>query len=233
MEHAIHLDGRYQIQPQTIGIIGYQYGATVYTADELIGGSVTNAFGAQSGRLYRSDVRNNSSHYGYLGVDHTFRPDLAGSLRAGARYNDYYNDPYSQNEPSPYVNASLKYTYMAASYAELGVSYDRSATDLFSDKPGESLTTDAQTVTAWVGVHHHITPRLIGSVTGQIQNSVYNGGTLNDVSDMFYLVGLNLQYRFNPHLSAEIGYNYDRLESDIGNRSFDRNRVYIGVTASY
>ena len=57
-----------------------------------------------------------------------------GSLRAGARYNNYYNDPYSQNEPSPYVNASLKYNYMAASYAELGVSYDRSSTDLFSDK---------------------------------------------------------------------------------------------------
>jgi hypothetical protein len=28
------------------------------------------------------------------------------------------------------------------------------------------------------------------------------------------------------------GYNYDNLDSDIG-RSFDRNRVYFGVTATY
>jgi len=186
-----------------------------------------------SGRLYKSDVRNNSSHYGYLGVDQTFRADLSGSLRAGARYNDYYNDPYSQNAPSPYVNASLKYTYMAASYAELGVTYDRAATDIFSDKAGVSLTTDSQSVSAWLAVHQKITPRLTGTLTGQIQNSVYNGGTVDGVSDMYYLLGLTLEYRFNPHLSAQIGYNYDRLDSDIQNRSFDRNRVYIGVTASY
>jgi hypothetical protein len=232
MEQAFHLDGRYQIQPQTIGVIGYQYGDTIYTADQLVGGSVTNNLGLITGRLYRSDVRNNSSHYGYLGVDHTFRPDLAGAIRAGGRYNNYYNDPYSQNEPSPYVTASLKYTYMAASYAEIGASYDRSASDLFTDN-GVSLTTDAQTVAAWVGIHHKITPRLSGVLTGQIQNSQYNGGTVNDLADMYYLLGLSLEYRFNPHLSAEVGYNYDRIDSDIAGRSFDRNRVYIGVTASY
>jgi len=46
-------------------------------------------------------------------------------------------------------------------------------------------------------------------------------------------LGLNLEYRFNPHLSAEAGYNYDRLDSDLQTRGFDRNRVYIGVKASY
>ncbi len=233
MEHTFHLDGRYQIQPQTIGIVGYQYSQVGYTADELIGGSTTNALGVQSGQLYRSSVRNNSSHYGYLGVDQTFRANLSGSLRAGARYNEYYNDPYNQNEPSPYVMASLRYSYAAASYAEIGTSYDRAATDLFSENPGVSLTTDSQTVSAWLTLRHRITPRLTGNLTGTIQNSVYNGGTVNGVSDMFYLAGLNLEYRFNQHLSAEIGYNYDRLESDIGGRGFDRNRVYAGITATY
>jgi hypothetical protein len=50
---------------------------------------------------------------------------------------------------------------------------------------------------------------------------------------MFYLVGLNCQYRFNPHFSAELGYSYDLLDSDIPGRGFDRNRVYAGVTATY
>jgi hypothetical protein len=232
IEQTFHLDARYQLQPQTIGIVGYQYGDTAYTADEYIGGAVTNNLGLVSGKLYRSNVRNNSSHYGYVGVDHTFRPDLSGSLRAGARYNDYYNDPFNQSEPSPYLNASMKYSYMAASYAEIGVSYDRTASDLFTDNT-TSITTDAQTVAAWLGVHQKITPRLQAILTGQIQNSTYQGGTIDDVSDMYYLLGLTLQYQFNPHLSAEVGYNYDRLDSDISGRPFDRNRVYIGVTASY
>ena len=68
---------------------------------------------------------------------------------------------------------------------------------------------------------------------GQIQHSTFNGGELNNETDIFYLVGLNFEYRFNPHFSANAGYNYDKLDSDLGGRSFDRNRVYIGVTASY
>ena len=61
---------------------------------------------------------------------------------------------------------------------------------------------------------------------------VLNGGQFNNQSERYYLVGLNLAYHFNPHFSAEMGYNYDKLDSDAG-RTFDRNRVYMGVTASY
>src|ERR1700730_10670769 len=100
--------------------------------------------------------------------------------------------------------ASLKYTYMAGSYAELGASYDRTATDLFSDNPAAgSLTTDAQTASAWLSISQRITPKLIGTLTGQIQHSDYNGGTFNNQTDIFYLLGLNLEYRFTPHFSAE------------------------------
>ena len=59
-----------------------------------------------------------------------------------------------------------------------------------------------------------------------------DGGPLDNRDEKYYLVGLNLEYRFNPHFAAHVGYNYDKLESEAG-RSFDRNRVYIGVTASY
>jgi hypothetical protein len=47
------------------------------------------------------------------------------------------------------------------------------------------------------------------------------------------LVGLNLQYRFTPNFSAEVGYNYDDLHSDLPGRTYDRNRIYVGVTGSY
>jgi long-subunit fatty acid transport protein len=51
--------------------------------------------------------------------------------------------------------------------------------------------------------------------------------------DQLYVIGLNVEYQFNPHLSAMVGYNYDLLNSDVDFRDFDRNRVYLGVTARY
>ena len=81
-------------------------------------------------------------------------------------------------------------------------------------------------------LRHRITPKLYGGIIAQFQNSTYYGGTIDNDTDKFYLVGLNLQYRFTPNFSADVGYNYDKLDSQIGN-SYDRNRVYIGVTGSY
>ena len=130
-------------------------------------------------------------------------------------------------------------------------SYDRSTTDLFSiNESTGSITTDAESFDFWVTLTHRIMPKLYGNLTAQIQHSTYNGGILDSESDMFYTLGLSLEYRFTPNFSANIGYDYDRLDSSSvinnfettgssnqgatgDNRSFDRNRVYVGVTATY
>jgi len=76
---------------------------------------------------------------------------------------------------------------------------------------------------------------LYGSLLGTYQHSSYNGGgaAFDGQADDFFLAGVNFEYRFNPHLSAHAGYNYDRLDSDLVGRDFTRNRVYIGLTAAY
>ncbi len=91
---------------------------------------------------------------------------------------------------------------------------------------------DAQSLVVYGSVTHRITSKIYGSLLGQIQNSDYNGGLYNNKTDTFFVAGLNLEYRINQHLSANAGYNLDRLDSDTG-RSFTRNRVYLGVTARY
>jgi predicted porin len=247
LDHNAHVDLRWRWMPETVLLVGYQYGETDYTANEVIG---VNTSGI--GQFFvKSDSRNDRSQYGYFGVDHTFRPDLTGSVRVGARYNDYYNDPTSASAPSPYAMATLRFAYMPESYLETGLSYDRSTTDLFSiDERTGSITTDAESFDFWVTLTHRIMPKLYGNLTAQIQHSTYNGGILDSESDMFYTLGLSLEYRFTPNFSANIGYDYDRLDSSSvinnfettgssnqgatgDNRSFDRNRVYVGVTATY
>ena len=105
-----------------------------------------------------SDDRNARSYYGYVGLDHNFRPDLTGSVRAGARYTDYYNDPASQNQASPYAMASLKYTYLPESYLQFGGSYDYSPSSVSpcSNSTGEiNVSAQSGTIFGAVDSSHH------------------------------------------------------------------------------
>ncbi|HTL58433.1 MAG TPA: outer membrane beta-barrel protein [Candidatus Limnocylindrales bacterium] len=235
IENRFHIEGLYQILPETKALIGYQFTDIDYNADEFIGGNVLDnlLFGTP---LVKSDVRNSRQHTGYLGAIHNFSPDLSGSIRAGASYTDYYNDSAADNPITPYVNLSLRYTYLPQSYVEGGFSYDRNATDvvgLLALSGNGSVTLDAESAVVYATLNHRITPQLFGHVTAQYQNSKYNGGTADGKSDNFFLAGVELEYRFNQWIAAHAGYDFDRLDSDLPFRSFSRNRVYIGVTASY
>ena len=234
IDQTIHLDGRWQLQPQTIGVLGYQFRAVNYTAGQPIGGNLL----VPSSILW-SDIRNSTMHYGYVGIDHNFQPDLTGSIRGGARYNIYPNET-GQNDVSPYGMASLRYMYRPESYLQAGFSYDYSATDLFnSTNTVNDLTLNGQSASLFATLHHRITPKLVGSLVAQFQNTTYYGGSYDGQNDRYYLLGLNLEYRFTRNFSAQVGYNYDNVifqTPDGGfdpGRSYDRNRVYIGVTANY
>jgi hypothetical protein len=229
LDHLVHLDGRYQLKPQTIGIVGVQFRETDYTKDQPI----SNEPDPITGQTITSSDRNARSYYGYLGLDHNFRPDLTGSVRAGGRYTDYYNNPASQNGASPYAMASLKYTYLPESYFQFGGSYDYAPSSLFAgaNNAGD-LTLSTQAGTVFASLNHRIRPKLFGGIMGQYQNSTYYGGSLDGKADNFYLVGLNLRYQFTPNFSAEAGYNYDKLNTD-AQSPYTRNRVYVGVTGSY
>lgn len=225
MDNVVHLDGRYQLQPQTVGILGAQFRQSDFTADQIIGQYV-------DGQPVMSDARNARSYYGYVGADHNFRPDFTGSVRLGARYTDYFNSADSQSQVSPYAMVSLKYTYLPESSIEFGGSYDYSPTSLTPNASiGKNINTSADAGTVFVALTHRILPKLYGGILAQYQNSMYVGGSIDGESDNFYLVGLNLRYQFNPNFSAGVGYNYDNLSGL--QPHYDRNRVYIGVTGSY
>jgi hypothetical protein len=158
---------------------------------------------------------------------------LSIQLRAGGQYNDYFNDAGDESDISPYVRASARYVYAPESYLSAGFNQGRSAIDAVGIGAGPVIR-DVETSLLFASLRHRIVPNLFGSLIGTFQNSTFNGGG-NDVdgeSEQYYSLGLNLEYRINPFLSTEIGYNYDRVDSDL-NRDYDRNRVYIGLTASY
>ena len=239
LDNVVHLDGRWTIQPGTVGILGIQFREIDYTGNlpiQLIGYGPPPSFNPVY--LY-SDSRNVRMYYLYTGIEHTFTPDLTGSLLAGASYADYYNSPNGDTSYAPYVQGSLSYQYAKDSSLNVGVSVDQSATYESSySAQNNSLTTDAETVLGYVSVRHRIAADLYVNASGQYQYSVFNGGTLNNDSQNLYTAGVNLEYRINRHVSADAGYSYDGLSSggsNSGNEvpSYSRNRVYIGATVIY
>jgi hypothetical protein len=226
MEHLGTINLRWQALPSTVGILGYQYGVNQYDEDQILGLAIT-----PGGIIpISSDARDSSSHYIYAGADHSFNPQLNGSLRAGAQITDY--DSVNESKVSPYVDGSLTWTYNPGNYVQLGVRHTRMATDV-AFISATTPTLDQEATTVYSTINHRITPKLNGNVVGQFQHGTFEAGLADSQSENLFLIGLNLSYEINRFLSADAGYNFDRLDSDIVDRSFSRNRVYVGIRATY
>ena len=231
-EQTVLFNTRWQLAEQTVGILGYKFEAVNY----LNSGSI-NGIGLP---FFSPKTRDNYSHFAYVGVEHSFRSDLSFSGRAGAQVVDYYNLPSNSNPGtvSPYVDLSLNYTYMDSGTLVVGLSHKKNQTDVSGLDVSQAggVTPDQESSTLYGSIVQTLTPlspKLTATLTGQYQNSVYNGGGANGEVDNFYLLGLNFAYQFTKYISGEVGYNYDLLDSQLQGRGYDRNRVYVGVTASY
>ncbi|MDD5139865.1 MAG: outer membrane beta-barrel protein [Verrucomicrobiales bacterium] len=235
--NSVGIDFQWHQSPTTMFFFGYQFSQVNYTADEPIAQVplTSTAPVPPPGFIYFSDSRNSRSQAVYLGTTHNFAPNLVFSGRFGAQYSDYYNDPQnSQNNWNPYGNLSLTYTYQPGCFAEIGFTESMNSTDEIAvDANNGSITVSQQSSVIYGSINHQITPKLRGSLVGQVQFSSFNGGTYDGDVDDLYSAGLNFSYAFNRHFSADIGDNFDQLNSQIPGRGYNRNRVYAGVTATY
>jgi hypothetical protein len=242
VEHLGSINLRQVILPQTIGVLGYQFGVTEYTGDDPISRIVFSpAPGLLVARTLSPEHRDNYSHYFYVGVDQGITQNLNASARVGAQYTDYHNSDEIgglDSQWGPYADANATWTYLPGSYVQLGVRHQRSSTDIaYLGLGSTSLTQDAEFTTVYTSLSHKITAALTGSLIGQYQHATFQGGAADDYSEDYFALGVNLTYDINKWLAAEIGYNYDKLDSELSDlgfpRNYDRNRVYIGVRATF
>jgi hypothetical protein len=238
VEQSIALDLQWHITPTTMALIGYQFGLVNFTGNELVSFSQAypyyDAYPSYdpANPVYSSD-RDNMSHTVYVGAQHEFLANLTGSVKAGVQYTDYYNDPSSTSSLGPYADASLIYTYASGSYAQLGVTQSRNATDTIQIDSQGHITLDQETTVAYGSINHALTSKLMASAVGHFQYSVYHDGQYNNQTAEFYNLGLDLSYAFNRNLSADLGYNFDWYTTIVPGQDYTRNRVYLGVTATY
>ena len=227
VEQNVSLDFQWTIQPETMAFIGYNFSLVNYTGGEQI------AVDPLSPLPYMSDSRDLMSHTAYVGVNHQFTANLSAMVKGGVTYTDSYNDPQNSTSLSPYADLSVSYTYIPGSYVQVGLTHQINATDVVSPGANGSLTQNQESTVVYADINHRFTPKLLGTVIGRFSSSTFNGGAYNNSSDEAYGLGINLNYQINRHFSADLGYNYDNLVSGIAGRSYDRNRVYIGLIAKY
>ena len=222
------IDFQWHQSPTTMFFVGGNFNQVNYTGDEAIGVDPNN------GNIYYSDSRNSRSEAVYVGTTHNFAPNLTFSGRFGAQYTDYYNDSTQNPAWNPYGNLSLTYTYQPGCYAEIGFNQSMNSTDEVSvNSNNGSITVSQESSVIYGSINHQITPKLKGSLIGQVQFSSFNGGTYDGDVDDFYSAGVNFSYAFNRHFSVDIGDNFDQLNSQVPGRGYNRNEVYAGVTATY
>ena len=114
---------------------------------------------------------------------------------------------------APYAQLTVNYTYMDGGTLSFGFNHSKNQTDVAFDpsNPNAGVTQDQESSSisaSVIQVLKPISPKLTGTVTFQYQDSTYNGGGFNNLTDNIYLVGLNFAYQFTQYLSSEIGYNY-------------------------
>ncbi len=227
INQVISLDLQWAVAPETIAFVGGAFSWVNYTGDEPIAQYWDASY------LY-SDTRNSRSYFGYVGAQHNMMANLSFTGKAGVQYTDNYNQPGGATSVNPYADLSLVYTYLPGSYAQLGFTQTENASDQVGYDTGSGhVTLFTESSTVYASVNQKLTPKVMGSVLGRWQHSVYNGGLYNNQAQDYYSMGVSLSYAFNPHFSADAGYNLDYLQSDIPGNQYSRNRVYVGVSAAY
>jgi hypothetical protein len=196
----------FQLVPTTLLVAEYRYGIVTYQDSSL----------------------DSNTHFALGGLDHTFNPRFAASLRGGAEFRSY---DVGGKRTSPYFEGTL--TYVAGK--RVTVSWNNRYGIEEPEIPGAQSRTTFRT-----GLHGKIdlTSRISASADIYYVHDDYH--SLNTAliplvpfSESTFDGGLSLRYAVTPLLGLQTGYHYTNLSSDNGFREYSRNRFTGGVSVTF
>jgi len=204
IEHLPSLDLGYLLSPSTTVGGGYQYG--IYDYD-------------------LSPLRSFDSHIVYVGVKHQFTQNFYGKLDVGIQVADY---EAGGSDTTPYLDGKLVYQYTLASDITFNVRHTLNATDVL-------LAANQETTMFRVSWGHAFTAKIKANILGQFQSSDFSGAL--SANETFWTLGTTVSYVLTPHIALDASYFHDSLNSDrlaLGfERGYNRNRLFLGVRASF
>lgn len=173
-----------------------------------------------------NDDANLTAHYVLAGVDHSFSPLLAGSLRVGAEFLDYEGPVGSHT--NPYVEGALN--YKAGKHTTLR--WYHYLGDDSSDLPGFQRGYSYKT---GLSVNHQFSDRLSGNLGLHYLHQEFSDSIagLDDQEDDTFAGSLGVDYRVWRNIGLNATYWYTNTSSDNAFREYERHRISFGVTATF
>jgi hypothetical protein len=225
IENYVLANLEYTLNPKAMLLGGFQFGQINYLGDGYL--QYGNPDPATNPK---SDTRNNRNYYIYGGGSYTFNPDLSLNVKAGGQYTDLYNPPVGytgwDSGWAPYFDISLNWRFSTRGNLQAGFTESFSQTYV--------LAANATTLVPYINASYNLTDKLSISGLAKVSYSQFNGGQYDDQDYSMWMLGVTASYALNRHLSFNVGYNYDSLDSDSpAVWDYNRNRVYFGLTARY
>ncbi len=175
------------------------------------------------------DVRDSQTETVFLSYTRLFSPQLTMQIAGGAGFSQFGDD---HDDVSPYASASLAYTYAPDSTVSFNSTYSFVSSDVGVYRSSDTLVLSLQ-------ASHRLTRKCRVSVGADYINRNYQNPdptmvfTLSEQSEDAARARVAVSYAFTRWVSADFSYSYERIWSDIGGRSFDRNRVYGGLRFTF
>lgn len=237
VENLFHVDAQLFQSETTIYFAGYQFGFINYTSSDPIGKGQKPGLSRDDPTPDPADFvdvfpdsKNNASHYLYVGTRRVFSEQLTGTASVGGQYTDYYNA--NDSSLSPYLDLKANYIYRPGSSAQMGLTVLRIPSDVGIGSDGE-LTLDSLAGTFYTSINHRFTYHFSGAVYLSYQKTIYNGGLYDGKSSDYLTISSQVDYKLRENLFLDLGYVWYLYASTIPGVDFTRNRVYLGIRATY
>ena len=171
---------------------------------------------------YQRSSSDYMSHYVLAGIDQAWSARTNGSFRAGAEF--YQNNRVDKT--APYFEASLNYAVSKKTTATVysSVGFDGS----------ELGNSDARyTYRVGASATHRLTDRLSLNADANYAYSTLSTSGSPDVNEHEINASAGIGYRFWDNVSLNANYTYSILTSDDVQRDYDRNRISLGLNATF
>jgi hypothetical protein len=203
---TLYNDFRYQLSPQTVATLTYRY------ADRNTAGS----------------ARDTQNHFIMVGGEHRFSSNSVAIVRAGVQLRSIDGSTRDYTSPSAEAAVTTRVNQLLSVKA-----YGRLSTEDSSRQVGADVYDNANTMRLGVSGTYRVSQALSLSSGINYMSLAYEDGTAEnrDESLINAFVGFDLQIAENLYLNGS--YNFEDLGSDVVSREYDRNRMSIGVRATF
>ncbi|MDB4404186.1 outer membrane beta-barrel protein [Akkermansiaceae bacterium] len=203
---TLYNDFRYQLSPQTVATLTYRY------ADRNTAGS----------------ARDTQNHFIMVGGEHRFSSNSVAIVRAGVQLRSIDGSTRDYTSPSAEAAVTTRVNQQLSVKA-----YGRLSTEDSSRQVGADVYDNANTMRLGVSGTYRVSQALSLSSGINYMSLAYEDGTAEDRDESLInvFVGFDLQIAENLYLNGS--YNFEDLGSDVVSREYDRNRMSIGVRATF